>query len=131
LSLESVPKVVLCADDDENLLRMMRLYLESYGYEVLTESSGRATLQTAATAGTLHALVLDYVMPDLSGGEVCSTLKQSKPELPIIMFSGSCQAIPGRVLNGVDMVLSKDEGMPALLAALDRLSARPRIQLPD
>ena len=131
MSLESVSKVVLCADDDENLLRMMRLYLESHGYEVLTESSGRATLKTAATAGALHALVLDYVMPDLSGGEVCSTLKQSKPELPIIMFSGSCQTIPGRVLNGVDMVLSKDEGMPALLAALDRLSARPRIQLPD
>jgi len=124
-------KVVLCADDDENMLTMMRMYLEAHGYAVLTENRGRAALGTATMVDGLYALVLDYVMPDISGGEVCFALRKCKPELPIIMFSGSYNTIPAEVRTQVDKLISKDAGMPALLAALDRISREPRLAFPD
>jgi CheY-like chemotaxis protein len=122
-------RTILCADDDEALLRMMRTYFEANGYVVLTETSGCTAIQTAIAAPSLYAVVLDYEIPDMSGADIGAAIRCAKPEIPIIMFSGSRTAITESALRAVDIFLDKAEGMGALLKALDDVGKLPRVRL--
>ncbi len=111
---------MLCVDDDDSLLRLISSYLGAYGYKVVTESSGHAALQRAATQ-SFYAAILDYFLPDLNGGEIAAQISRMHPETAIIMFTGSHNAVPARVAAIADVVLSKQQGVDALVAALDRI----------
>jgi CheY-like chemotaxis protein len=121
-------KTVLCADDDEALLRMMRTYFEAHGYVVFTETTGRAAIQKAIAAQDLYAIVLDYEIPDMSGADVSTAIRCAKPEIPIIMFSGSRTAIAESAFRVVDIFLDKEQGMGALLKALETVEKLPRVK---
>ena len=56
-------QLVLCIGDQEDGLRIRKLFLETMGYEVLTAASGRAGLDLMA-AHPIDAVVLDYRMPE-------------------------------------------------------------------
>jgi CheY-like chemotaxis protein len=120
-------KTVLCADDDEALLRMMRTYFEAHGYVVLTETNGCAAIQAATNAHSLYAVVVDYDIPDMSGADISAAIRVVKPEIPIIMFSGSRAAVTEGALRAVDIFLDKEQGMVALLKALEKLPRCMRI----
>jgi two-component system KDP operon response regulator KdpE len=76
---------VLVCDDDPQILRALRLVLRSAGYEVLATSTGEEALDRAALAGP-HAAIIDLMLPDRPGIEVCRELR-SWSELPIIVLS--------------------------------------------
>lgn len=118
-------RVVLCVDDDEAMLRMVRTYLEAHDYAVLTETSGRAAIQEALNAHSLYAVVLDYTMPGLSGDEISAAIRQARPEIPIIMFSGSIEKMVRDAHSNVDIVVDKQQGMDALLRALGAVGKPP------
>ena len=120
-------KTLLCVDDDEALLRMIRTYFEAHGYVVLTETTGCTAIQAAITAPSLYAVVLDYEIPDMSGADISLAIRCAKPEIPIIMFSGSRMAIAEAAPRGVDIFLDKEQGMGALLKALEDVEKLPRI----
>lgn len=113
-------KVVLCVDDDSRLLRMIGSYLEAFGYVIVAETTGHAALKRVAVQ-PFFAAVLDYFIPDLNGGEVAAEIHRLQPDAAIIMFTGSRQLVPSRVTAISDVVLSKADGMDALLAALGRV----------
>src|SRR5690606_6436190 len=62
---------VLVADDNEDLCAMLKLMLESAGYEVAIASDGPAAFAAASTA-TFDAVVLDVGLPGMSGADVAS-----------------------------------------------------------
>jgi two-component system KDP operon response regulator KdpE len=76
---------ILVCDDDPQILRALRLVLRGAGYEVLTAASAEEALDRAAIAAP-HAAIVDLMLPDRPGIEVCRELR-SWSELPIIVLS--------------------------------------------
>jgi CheY-like chemotaxis protein len=111
--------IVLCVDDDDALLQLHETALEAHGCLVMLARDGRQALRLAA-ARHLDAVILDYSMPDMNGGDVASELKRIQPNTPIILFSGSYD-IPQSALQQVDAFVAKGEGLRPLLTVLQRL----------
>jgi len=76
---------ILVCDDDPQILRALRLVLRGAGYEVLTSATAEEALDRAALGGP-HAAIVDLMLPDRPGLEVCHELR-SWSELPIIVLS--------------------------------------------
>ena len=76
---------ILVCDDDPQILRALRLILRGAGYEVLTSASAEEALDRAAVSGP-HAAIIDLMLPDRPGIEVCRELR-GWSELPIIVLS--------------------------------------------
>ncbi len=81
---------VLIVDDEKNLTRMLCMLLETRGYNVETAFTAEEALQKVSPE--LDVIILDLVLPDLSGFDVCRELKQSDRtnHIPIIMLSAHC-----------------------------------------
>src|ERR1035438_10404965 len=74
--------LVLCIDDEVVGLRVRKILLERAGYHVVTAVDGHSGLEIFATQ-PVEAVVLDYSMPGMHGGEVAKRMRQTKPEVPI------------------------------------------------
>src|SRR5207244_3215673 len=120
-----VMALVLVVEDDGATCEMFRLLLEGEGYQVATCSDG---LQSYPMAGELRPdlVVLDLVMPAVSGMEVITFLKDDHrtKHIPILICSaaiGELERLPPSLLQqGVD-VLPKPFELDDLLAKLNRL----------
>ena len=67
---------ILVVDDTEANLKLLRALLKGAGYEVLTASSGTDGLKASASEGP-DLILLDIMMPDLTGFEVCQRLRSA------------------------------------------------------
>ena len=77
---------ILVVDDEPQILRSLRTTLASHGYEVQTAATGEEAL--AAVDGRLPDLVvLDLVLPGLSGLEVCRRLRSAGDDMAVLMLS--------------------------------------------
>jgi CheY-like chemotaxis protein len=125
-SLETAEKkahLVLCVDDEVVGLRVREILLERAGYRVLTAADGLSGLQVFATE-PVEAVVLDYAMPGMHGGEVARQMREIKPEVPILLLSAYV-GLPDEVSSLVNIYMTKGEGAPALLAKLNHLLSLP------
>lgn len=78
-------KTVLVVDDDAKTVELVRLYLERDGFQILTAYDGVQAL-SLARKGSPDLIVLDLMLPDLDGFEVCRTLRHES-DVPIIMLT--------------------------------------------
>src|SRR3972149_447440 len=81
------PVRVLVADDSDLLVGLVAAWLEDEGYTVVIASTGRQTLDAAA----LHrpdVVLLDLIMPQMDGFEVCGKLKRLPTPPEIILMTG-------------------------------------------
>ncbi|OGN94643.1 MAG: DNA-binding response regulator [Chloroflexi bacterium RBG_13_50_10] len=78
-------KKVLVVDDDTKTVELVRLYLDREGYQVLTAYDGVEALRLARE-GYPDLVVLDLMLPDIDGLEVCRTLRRES-DVPIIMLT--------------------------------------------
>lgn len=83
---QSYQPLVLCVDDNEAILSLTKRALERTGYRVLTVNNGAAALEAFA-ANPVDAVILDYEMPGMNGGQVALEMKRIKPEIPKMLFS--------------------------------------------
>ena len=82
-------ETILLAEDSESLREMVREYLESVGYTVLEAASGNEALQRAKEFnGTIHLLLTDVVMPEMSGPELARQMVSLRPGMKVIFTSG-------------------------------------------
>src|SRR6266849_9353084 len=82
-------ETILLAEDSDPLREMAREYLESVGYTVLEAASGKDALQRAKDfAGTIHVLLTDVVIPQMSGPELASQIAVHRPGIKVIFTSG-------------------------------------------
>ena len=111
--------LVLCVDDETIGLEVRRMLLERAGYRVLTALDGDSGLDLFARE-PIEAVVLDFSMPGMSGGEVAQRMRQVKPHVPILMLS-AYTSLPPEVTKTVNLAMTKGEGAPALLKKLGSL----------
>ena len=86
-------KKILLADDEEDIKTVIKLYLESKGYDVVTAYDGLDTMDKAK-AEQPDLIFLDVMMPVIDGFEVCKQLKadETTSHIPIVMLSAASQA---------------------------------------
>jgi len=84
--LDASPVQVLVADDDADILLLVRLRLERLGFEVLTAPDGAAALELVHTRAPALA-ILDVSMPFLTGIEVTRTLREEGSSMPVILLT--------------------------------------------
>ena len=128
-----MPARVLVVEDDAALSTLLRYNLQSAGYEVVTAMSaedGRSQLES----DLFDLLILDWMLPEMSGIELCGQIRRSKniPQIPIIMLtarSEEADRIRG-LKTGADDYVVKPFSVPELMArvgAIIRRSAPERI----
>ena len=76
---------VLVVDDEPKILEILRSYLEKNGYRALTAKNGKEALAALQT-NTVSLMLLDLMLPDLSGEELCRRVR-SESDMPIIMMT--------------------------------------------
>ena len=83
-------KKILIIDDEPAILLVTRRRLETNSYEVITAASGKEGIEKA-TAFKPDLILLDLIMPELDGYEVCKRLKASEETkgIPVIIFTAS------------------------------------------
>jgi CheY-like chemotaxis protein len=117
--MEQKNHLVLCVDDELVGLQVRKLLLERAGYRVLTAQDGHAGLEIFA-AEPIEAVVLDYSMPGMHGGEVAARMRQIKPAVPILLLSAYVGLSP-EVTSLVDLYMTKGQGADLLLTNLSSL----------
>jgi DNA-binding response OmpR family regulator len=81
-----VGQSVLVVDDDPTVSDVVRRYLERAGYAVILRADGRSAL-TEYERARPDLVVLDLMLPELNGLEVCRRLRTVDPALPIVMLT--------------------------------------------
>ncbi|HJZ85975.1 MAG TPA: response regulator [Polyangia bacterium] len=114
------PPLVLIVDDDIGDLDAMQAFLESSGYRIARALDGREALRLIHA---LHpaAVVLDLMLPVLSGGRVLATLRSEHSEVPVILVSG---VVAAPAIWAQHDFLPKPCEPTALRAAVERAVAR-------
>ena len=111
--------VILCIDDEDLGLEIRKMVLEREGFCVLTARDGPSGLAVFETQ-QVDAVVLDFAMPGLDGGQVAAMLRQRSPHIPILMLSAYV-ALPEDVMRVVSVSATKGEGAYSLVDKLKEL----------
>jgi DNA-binding NtrC family response regulator len=114
-------RLILCVAQDQAVLRYEQALLERAGYAVLTAASAQQALRLV-TMCECDAVLLEYEMFDLGADEIALQIKRVRPELTIILLSGS--EVPAYALVVVDAVVPKLEASRQLLPMIAELCAR-------
>ena len=112
-------KQVLCIDDDESILTIRKLILESVGLKALTASNGKEGLRIF-NSNSIDAVVVDYMMPEMDGGIVSTAIKEIRPQTPVIMLS-AYPAARQSISHVVDAFIEKGGTPEVLLETLKSL----------
>lgn len=87
-------KIILCVDDNDQILSVRKFLLETRGYRVLTATSAHEALEILAeyAPGELSLLLCDLIMPQMDGAELIRRARVMQPCLPTLMVSGTVTA---------------------------------------
>jgi len=117
---------ILIIDDDERLAAMLASYLGARGFAVDHRGDGRAGL-AALEAGDVSAVILDVMLPDMDGFEICRRIR-AKSEVPVLMLTArgdDLDRIVGLEL-GADDYLPKPFNPREVVARLGAILRRAR-----
>ena len=81
---------ILIIEDEKELARGLKDILEFEGYEVTVAELGKEGLQTVSRKSP-DCIILDLMLPDISGYEVCEQIRQKKCTTPILMLTAKAQ----------------------------------------
>ena len=86
-------KRILVVDDEERVREMIEFRLRLFGYEVLQAANGQEALEIASREQP-DLVLLDVMMPEPNGFQVCSRLKQheSTRHIPVVMLTAKAEA---------------------------------------
>ena len=121
---DRIPQV-LVVDDEANIRELVQVALKFHGCAVSTAASGTEALSRAESARP-DLIVLDVVLPDIDGFEVCRRLRAGGNEVPVIFLTArdtSSDTVTGLVLGGDDYV-TKPFSVEALVARVRALLRR-------
>jgi len=120
---------LLVADDSETVLLMLQRRLEMAGYEVTTATDGREALAAVEEAGKDREpdlILLDAMMPNMSGIEALKRLRDSGSKIPILIISAHLDAQePERMKSlGADDCVPKPFEWEQLIDRIEELATR-------
>ena len=117
---------VLVVDDERAVRESLRRALELEGYDVELAADGREALGRLEAGPDPDAVILDVLMPEVDGLEVCEELRRSGSRLPVLMLTARAE-VENRVAGldaGADDYLTKPFALAELLARLRALLRR-------
>jgi two-component system alkaline phosphatase synthesis response regulator PhoP len=113
---------ILLVEDEENISKLIKLNLEMEGYEVVASGNGKEALRMVEQQH-FDLLVLDIMLPEVSGYQICEKVRLANSEVGIIIISAkdaSADRIKGLKL-GADDYLSKPFNLEELLLRIDKV----------
>jgi two-component system OmpR family response regulator len=128
---EGVPSPrVLVVDDEPNIRELVQVALNFHGCAVATGATGDDALTLAGSYGP-DLIVLDVLLPDIDGFEVCRRLRAGGNEVPVIFLTArdaTSDSITGLTIGGDDYITKpfSVEALVARVRAVLRRSARQR-----
>src|SRR5262245_9898054 len=123
---------ILIVEDEPAMVAGLRDNFEYEGYDVISASDGAAGLDSAL-ADNPDLVVLDVMMPRMSGLDVCKQLKAQRPSMPIIMLTARGQEID-KVVGlelGADDYVTKPFSIRELMARVKAVLRRVAPQAPE
>lgn len=116
--------IILIVDDEEKIIEVVASYLEANGYSVFTATNGTQALELFQKEQP-SLVLLDLMLPDLSGEEVC-TIIRSQSRVPIIMLTAKTQERDQLYgLNiGADDYITKPFSLKTLMARIEAVLRR-------
>jgi two-component system response regulator MprA len=117
---------VLVVDDERAVRESLRRALELEGYDVELAADGREALDRLGAGPDPDAVILDVLMPEVDGLEVCSEMRRSGSRLPVLMLTARAE-VENRVAGldaGADDYVTKPFALEELLARLRALLRR-------
>lgn len=122
---------ILLVEDDDGIAAPLAAALRGAGYPVVRVATGRQALARAADG--VAAVVLDLGLPDLDGVEVCRRLRQTAPDVPVLMLTARSTEVDVVVgLDaGADDYVAKPFRLAELLARLRALLRRAGTDVAD
>ena len=125
--MAAVRRRILIVEDDRTLRQALAFNLAREGYELVSAADGESALGIAR-AQTLDLMLLDVMLPGMSGIEVLRTLRREGRDTPVIILSAKGDEID-RVVGlkvGADDYISKPFSRPELLARIEAVLRRER-----
>lgn len=116
-----VRRRLLCVDDDSGFQQFYKNLLGSYGYEVMVAANGRQALKLFLSR-KVDAVLTDFEMPGMTGAELAARLKRLRPDLPVLLLSGS-KIAQERAAKAVDAAVMKGSSVTKLVDQIESLLA--------
>jgi DNA-binding response OmpR family regulator len=117
-------KIILCVDDNEQELSVLKFMLATNGYRVVSASNGQQAISLFAET-PVDLVLADFAMPQMNGSQLVDRLKQIASHVPMILL-GDPQRMAGE-MHAADALLAKKNCSPQeLLERIKVMSARKR-----
>ena len=125
---ETKPKVILCIEDEQEMIDLIRLILGRRGFEILGANGGKEGLELVRKSHP-DLVLLDLMMPEMDGWEVYQQMKadETTRNIPVIIVTAKAQSIDrvlGLHIAKVDDYIAKPFSPQELLSSVDNVLAR-------
>ena len=126
--MSAAPLKVLVIDDEPPIRKLLRMGLETQGYQTMDASNAKTALELMSDKPDL--VILDLGLPDMQGLELLRQIRAAREDLPIVVLSsrGDEVAKVAALDQGADDYVTKPFGMEELLARI-RAALRHQLQV--
>lgn len=133
------PLKILIVEDDPNISELISLYIEKEGFHAICAGDGEMGLSMYFDSNP-EFIILDIMLPEMDGWEVCKTIRRDNPDIPIIMLTGKGESyykIRGLTIGADDYLVKPFDPneliarMKAVMRRTLSVSLREYITLPD
>ena len=116
-------KVILCVDDNEQNLSVLKFTLETHGFRAITATNGYQAISLFIN-NTVDLVLADHSMPNMDGSQLILKLKGIASHIPMVLL-GDPRKMSGQV-HGADALVNKNTSSFELLERIKIMSARKR-----
>ncbi|HTI13103.1 MAG TPA: response regulator [Dictyobacter sp.] len=113
---------ILVVDDDEGIVEVVQIVLESEGYEVLVSMDGEYFSHLGDKDNLPDLILLDVLLSGANGRDICTSLKQNErtKHIPVLMLSAHSDARKVAHTSGADDFLEKPFDVDELISIVAR-----------
>ncbi len=126
-------KQILIVEDEEAIANGLRFNMEAEGYEPVVLGDGPSTLSYfEENSHDVDLIILDLMLPGMSGYEICRAVRERDQTVPIIVLSArTLSEDKSHAFDcGTDQYITKPFALPELLSRVRQLLKRPRVEPP-
>ncbi|MCU7647192.1 hybrid sensor histidine kinase/response regulator [Pseudomonas piscis] len=125
------PLCVLLVDDDALVLDSTTLLLEDLGHRVVRAASGGEALETFAQHPGIDLMITDMAMPRMDGAQLVASVRQLRPQLPIVLATGYARHLGNEVVGLPRLVKPYTQAQLVAVVALAMVSGTPQARATD
>jgi len=123
-SMKNKTTCVLIVDDEEGIVEIFCRRLTKMGYQVSAYTSAlQALTDFRQNSHKYHAIITDFMMPEMDGANLARTIKLIRPDVPIILCTGGYGSLDNAALqeSGIDHILYKPVAKKAMADLLTQV----------